>query len=127
MAAPQQPRAITKVTALGLKSDLKMHRAHGGSLRVRIEARHEWMESEAYGKVIFNASTQVAMGLGAVHERQKTKPLRAHQQDVAHPGGMSRATIVFDRKPEANQPARRLHGVANINRIEGAMVPAKKN
>ena len=29
---------------LGLKSDLNMHRAHSGSLRVRIEARHEWVE-----------------------------------------------------------------------------------
>jgi hypothetical protein len=36
---------------LGLKSDLNMHRAHSGSLRVRIEARHEWVERS--GKLIF--------------------------------------------------------------------------
>src|SRR5258708_14264430 len=28
----------------GLKSDLNMHRAHNGSFRVRIEARHEWVD-----------------------------------------------------------------------------------
>ena len=89
MAAPQQPRAITKMTALGLKSDLKMHRAYGVSRRVRIEARHEWVET-SFGKLIFDASKQAAMGLEALHDSRKTKPLRAHQQDVAHPAGAAR-------------------------------------
>ena len=38
---------------LGLKSDFSMHRANCGSLRVRIEARHEWVEPEISGKLIF--------------------------------------------------------------------------
>jgi hypothetical protein len=41
---PSNPGPSPFVTDLGLKSDLSMHRAHGGSFRVRIEARHEWVE-----------------------------------------------------------------------------------
>jgi hypothetical protein len=48
MAAPQQPRSVTIVADLGLKSDPNMHRAHSGSFRVRIEARHEWVESRIF-------------------------------------------------------------------------------
>jgi hypothetical protein len=51
MAAPQQPRSVTIVADLGLKSDPNMHRAHGGSFRVRIEARHEWVESRIFRKL----------------------------------------------------------------------------
>jgi hypothetical protein len=36
-----------------LKSNLNMHRAHGGSLRVRIEARHEWVEPGDFRQLIF--------------------------------------------------------------------------
>jgi len=52
MAAPQQPR-LAVVMGLGLKSILNMHRAHGGSLRVRIEARHEWVEPGDFRQLIF--------------------------------------------------------------------------
>jgi len=43
-SSTQQPGPVTVVMGLGLKSDLNMHRAPRGSLRVRIEARHEWVE-----------------------------------------------------------------------------------
>ncbi len=33
-----------------MKSDPNMHRAHSGSLRVRIEARHEWVEPGDFQK-----------------------------------------------------------------------------
>ena len=36
-----------------MKSNLNMHRAHGGSLRVRIEARHEWVEPGDFRQLIF--------------------------------------------------------------------------
>ena len=49
---PQQP-GLAVVTGLGLKSNLNMHRAHGGSLRVRIEARHEWVEPGDFRQLIF--------------------------------------------------------------------------
>jgi hypothetical protein len=52
MAAPPTPR-LAVVTDLGLKSNLNMHRAHGGSLRVRIEARHEWVEPGDFRQLIF--------------------------------------------------------------------------
>ena len=55
MAAPQQPRFVPFVTDLGLKSDLNMHRAHSGPLRVRIEARQWWRQS-LFGRLIIEWS-----------------------------------------------------------------------
>jgi len=38
MAAPNQPGLVTVVMGPGLRSNPNVHRAHCGSLRVRIEA-----------------------------------------------------------------------------------------
>jgi hypothetical protein len=38
------------VMDLGLKSDLNMHRAHGGSFRVRIEARQRVVAAAKFQK-----------------------------------------------------------------------------
>ena len=40
----QQPRSVTMVTDLGLRSDPNLHRAQSGPFRVRIEARQPWVE-----------------------------------------------------------------------------------
>ena len=39
----QQPRSVTVVTDLGLRSDPNLHRAQSGPFRVRIEARQPWV------------------------------------------------------------------------------------
>jgi len=76
MAAPQQPRPVTVVTSLGLKSDLNMHRAHRGSFRVRIEARHEWVEPGDFGKLVFERSAHprsqqtTGIGMWTIQERE---------------------------------------------------------
>ena len=40
----QQPRPVTMVTDLGLRSDPNLHWAQSGPFRVRIEARQPWVE-----------------------------------------------------------------------------------
>jgi hypothetical protein len=70
---------------------------------------------------------------GFATPRNPGAPLRAARRSgrggpaTGGSGGMSKATIVFDRKPEANQHVRRLHGVADINRIERSNGSSEKN
>jgi hypothetical protein len=49
------------VKDLGLKSDLNMHRARSGSFRVRIEARHEWVEPRDFRKADLGAVNAYAV------------------------------------------------------------------
>ncbi len=44
------PQSFTIVMDLGLKSDHNMHGAHGGSFRVRIEARHRVVAATTFQK-----------------------------------------------------------------------------
>ena len=42
MAAPNNPRSVTVVMGLGLRSNPNLHRALSGPFRVRIEAWQRW-------------------------------------------------------------------------------------
>jgi hypothetical protein len=45
MAAPNNPRFVTMVMDLGLRSNPNLHRVQKGPFRVRIEARQRWVAS----------------------------------------------------------------------------------
>ena len=73
---------------LGLKSNLNMHRAHSGSFRVRIEARHGGWDSKISGKLIFewlNAYCQIS-NEGGMGLENTTNTLRTRQNGLRQQG-----------------------------------------
>jgi hypothetical protein len=71
------------VADLGLKSNLNMHRAHSGSFRVRIEARHGGWDSKISGKLIFEwINAEGGMGYENTTNTSRTGQNGLRQQGI---------------------------------------------
>jgi hypothetical protein len=134
MAAPQQPWSVIVVTDQGLKSDLNMHRAHSGSFRVRIEARHEWVEPGDFRKAdlrsingyvgtepLSRPKKRAAMGARRVHHLRDKMACGSKEFNppFPFPPGASRGG---DGSPHAAHAARQPKPLA---RIDAATPPAR--
>jgi hypothetical protein len=107
MAAPQQPRSVTVVMDLGLKSDPNMHRAHSGSLRVRIEARHEWIEPGDFQKA--DLRTDQRNRLSPKSRRYLRQALWNHKVYISYETewpAAARNLIPLSRFPKGGKPGR---------------------
>jgi hypothetical protein len=140
MASTQQPRSVTVVMDLGLRSDPNLHRAQCGPLRVRIEARQRsgWRQQD-FGKA---ERADRHIGLVIVMERNVEEE-RAHSKAAACPAfalrqrelpaAARKSDLPLSRFPRGKAgaggfPPRRWHAVCQqtaLAHIDAAAPPAR--
>jgi hypothetical protein len=140
MGSTQQPRSVTVVRDLGLRSDPSLHRAQCGPWRVRIEARQRsgWRQQD-FGEA---ERADRHIGLVIVMERNVEEE-RAHRKPAACPAfalrqrelpaAARKSEIPLSRFPRGKAgaggfPPRRWHAVCQqtaLAHIDAAAPPAR--